>query len=731
MRLTYYQQFEEMDCGAACLRMVAKYHGQEYGLEELRERTSISRQGVSLLGISEGAESIGLQTLALTVSLPQLEREVPLPCILPWRDDHFVVLEDVAGGTFTVADPDPAVGRTELGRLAFIEAWSHSLSEAGTFAGSVLVLEPTPRFSARSGSPPLTGGLRYVWRYIRRYRSLSLNLVAGLVVSLLLALLLPFLIKNLVDQGIVLNDPDLIVLIVIAQGVLLLTATLLTALRRYVLIHIGGRINVSLVSEYLAKLVRLPMEFYDSRSRGDLFQRLQDHGRVEHFLTGSTLPQLFNAVGFVALAVILAVWSATLFAVFALGTTLQLAWVVYMQGRKRSLDRLHFEQSANNSELLMEIIDGMAEIKQHNAGQQRRWAWERQRAKLYRTTVALSSLEQAQRTVGTLINQTKNLSITLLAALLVVAGDLSIGTLVAIHYLLAQLNSPLEELGDLVADYQESRTGMERIQEIHRKGDEQPDGVAKLRVMPKRGGLRLQDVTFRYRVPNAPWVLQGVTAALPVGKVTALVGSSGSGKSTLLKLLVGFYAPAGGEIRVGGTSLAGLDLTFWRGQVGMVSQDGYLFSDTIARNIVLGDDRVDQARLLEVAKVVQLDRFVETLPQGYGTKVGASGMGLSRGQQQRILLARAIYHRPRYLFLDEATTALDAFTELTLMDNLLAYMKGATILLVAHRYTTFERADYVMVLDGGRIVERGTHAELMAEGRTYYQLVRNQTLLGQ
>ncbi len=731
MRLTYYQQFEEMDCGAACLRMVAKYHGQDYGLEELRERTRISREGVSLLGISEGAESIGLQTLALTVGLPQLEREVPLPCILPWREDHFVVLEDTTGGVFTIADPDPAVGRTQLGRLSFIEAWSHSLSEAGTFAGSVLVLEPTPGFATRTGSPPLTGGLRYVWQYIRQYRSLSLNLAAGVILTLLLALLLPFLIKNLVDQGIVLNDPDLIVLIVIAQGVLLLSTTALTALRRYVLVHIGGRINVSLVSAYLAKLVRLPMEFYDSRSRGDLFQRLQDHSRIEQFLTGSTLPQVFSMVSFVAFAAVLVLWNPTLFAVFLLGTVLQLAWVVHLQRRKQNLDRLHFEQSANNSELLMEIIDGMAEIKQHNAGQQRRWAWERQRATLYRTTVALNSLEQTQRTIGTLINQCKSLSITLLAALSVVSGDLSIGALVAIHYLLAQLNSPIEELGDLVAAYQENRIGMERIQEIHRKDDEQSATTPKLRVIPERGQVTLQDITFRYRVPNAPWVLRGVTAALPVGKVTALVGSSGSGKSTLLKLLVGFYLPEAGELRVGGTSLSSLDLTFWREHVGMVSQEGYLFSDTIARNIVLGEERVDQARLLEVAKVAQLDRFVEGLPQGYGTKVGASGMGLSRGQQQRILLARAIYPRPRYLFLDEATTALDAFTELTLMDSLLTYMEGSTILLVAHRYTTFERADYVLVLDGGRIVERGTHADLMAEGRTYYQLVRNQTLLGQ
>ncbi|CAH1000369.1 Toxin RTX-I translocation ATP-binding protein [Neolewinella maritima] len=727
---TYYQQFEEMDCGAACLRMVAKYHGREFGLEQLRERTRISREGASLLGISEGAESIGLQTLALTVGLPQLEQEVPLPCILPWREDHFVVLEDVTAGNFTLADPDPSVGRVTLGRLAFLEGWSHGLTDAGTFAGRALVLEPTPRFSAPSDEPSSPGSLRYVWQYIRQYRSLTLNLGLGLVLALVLSVIFPFLLRNLIDQGIVLNDPNLIVLIVVAQGVLLLTMTILTALRRYVLVHVGGRITISLVSDYLTKLVRLPMAFYDSRSRGDLFQRLQDHRRVEEFLTGGSLPRVFSLVSFLAFATVLLLWNATIFALFFVGTLLQFAWVIYMQGRKQQLDRTHFEQSADNSELLMEIIDGMAEIKQHNAGQQRRWAWERQRAALYQTTVALNKLEQYQRTVGSLVNQAKNLCITLLAAMLVLRGELSIGSLVAIHYILAQLSSPIDELGELVTAYQENKVGLERIQEIHLKADEQTSDADKLRVIPEGGQIVLDGISFRYRVPNAPAVLHQLSARLPVGKVTALVGASGSGKSTLLKLLIGFYPPGEGEIRVGGTSLASLDRTFWRETVGMVSQDGYLFSDSIARNIVLGDDRIDQERLLEVAKVAQIDRFVEGLPQGYATKIGASGVGLSQGQQQRILLARAIYRKPRYLFLDEATTALDAFTEVTLMDSLLTYMAGATILLVTHRHTVFEQADHILVLEGGRIIERGTHHDLMQDGSAYYQLVRNQTSLG-
>ena len=727
---TYYQQYEAMDCGAACLRMIAAYHGREYGLEDLRERTRISRDGVSLLGISEGAESIGLQTLALTVGLPQLEEEVPLPCILPWREDHFVVLVEVGDGTFTVADPDPLVGKRELSRLEFVEGWASGVSEDSTFAGTTLVLEPTPQFASREDRPAPVGGLRYMWQYLRQYRTLTSNLVLGLLLALGCALLLPFLIRSLVDQGILLNDPDLIVLIVVAQGVLLVTLTGLAALRRYVILHIGSRINITLVSEYIAKLVRLPLEFFDSRSRGDLFQRIQDHLKVERFIAGTTLPHLFDLLTLLSFALVLLYWEPVLFVVFLAGTVLQIGWVAHTQRRRYVLDQLYFEQTATGSEQLMELIDGITEIKQNNAGQQRRWAWERQRASLYRTTMELNSRDQYQRTVGTVINQTKNLSISLLAALFVVQGRLSIGSLVAIHYILAQLSSPLENLGELVQAYQESKISLERIQEIHLKEEEQPGGAPKLRVVPEEGQITLLDVKYRYNVPNPPWVLKGITAAIPVGKVTALVGSSGSGKSTLLKLLMGFYQPATGEVRVGGTQLTALDLSFWREQVGIVSQDGYLFSDSIMRNIVLRDDRIDQARLLEVAKVAQIDRFIEGLPAGFATRVGASGVGLSQGQQQRILIARAIYHRPRYLFMDEATTALDAFTEVTLLDNLLKYMRGSTILLVAHRYTTFEQADHIIVLDDGHIIEQGGHDRLMAERKTYYQLVRNQTMLG-
>ncbi len=727
---TYYRQFEEMDCGAACLRMIARAHGQDYDLEELRERTGLSRQGVSLLGISEGAESIGLQTLALPVTLQQIEEEIPLPCILPWNGNHFVVLYRVTDGTFYVADPDPTVEKTDYDRMHFVEGWSHGLSDDGLYHGNVMVLEPTPAFRQREKVGNDKSSLRYVVDYIRNYGKLLTNISVGLVLALLLQLAMPFLLKSMVDFGIVLNDPDFIVLVVIAQGVLMLTMVLLAALRQYAVTHIGTRVDVSLVSDYISKLTRLPMEFFDSRSRGDIFQRLNDHERLRDFMTGTNLLRVFNLLNFIAFAIILAFWNTTICFVFLIGTLLSFAWVGYLQRHRRDLDFLYFEQSARNKEQLMEIIDGIEEIKQNNAARHKRWAWERKRAGLYRTQLKLIKLEQLQRTGGTVVDTVKNLTITLIAALAVVDGSLTIGALVAIHYIVAQLNSPLEDLSAFFRGYQDSAISLERMNEIYNKDEEQSGGGHLLNIIPGDGELEVRNVSFRYGSPTSPLVLDDVSAHFPAGKITAIVGSSGSGKSTLLKLLLGFYQPEAGEILIDETNLQSLDPAFWRKNIGVVSQDGFIFSDTVSRNIVLGESGVDEHRLLTAVKVAQIERFIEKLPQGYQTRIGASGLTLSKGEQQRILLARAIYHQPRFVFLDEPTSGLDAFTEVTIMDNLFEHLRGSTIVIVAHRYSTFEQADHIIVVEEGKVVEHGSHRDLMQGRNSYFRLVKNQTLLG-
>lgn len=725
---TYYHQMEEMDCGATCLRMVARHYGRFYPLERLRERTGISRQGVSLLGISAGAESIGLQTLALPMSLDRLENEIPLPCILPWNEEHFVVLYRARKGKFYLADPDPRQGKKIVDRAQMLHHWANGDPDRPT-TGNVLVLETTPDFYAQDKEELDKSSWQYIFEYFRNYSTLLWQFVFGLLLASLLQILFPFLLKNLVDFGIVGDDYNFIVLVVIAQAVLLGFTTLLATMRRYILLYIGGRVNVRLVSDYLSKLTRLPLQFFDSRSRGDLLQRINDHERLQNFLTGHTLVRVFSLVNFVAFAVVLAVWSTPLFFIFLFGTALNISWVAWQESRKRDLDFKLFEQSAAGKAHLMEIIDGMQDIKQSNAARQKRWAWERQRAGLHRTRVRLSTLDQWQRTGGSAINQAKNLIITLVAAGAVLSGDLTLGSLVAIHYILAQLDTPVDDFTEFARGWRESMISLERMNEIHQKKDEQ-EGKQALSVLPAERDIHLRGVNFHYQLPNAPIVLKDIDLVIPAGKTTAIVGTSGSGKSTLLKLLQGFYEPVSGEITVGGTNLGTIDRAYWRSISGVVSQDGYIFTDTIARNIALGDENIDQTRLLEAVKIAQIERFIDRLPDGYGTVIGGIGAGLSRGQRQRILIARAIYHRPDFLFLDEATTGLHAYTEMLIMDRLLEYLRGSTIVVVAHRHGTFKEADNVVVIEDGRVVEQGSHAELMKARLGYFRLVKNQTMLG-
>ncbi|MEL6355758.1 MAG: peptidase domain-containing ABC transporter [Bacteroidota bacterium] len=725
MAFPYHQQLEAMDCGAACLRMVARYHGRYYSLEYLRERTHISRDGVNLAGISDGAEAIGMQSLALVVTLDQLRDEIPLPCILPWGDDHFVVLHKIKGDRFYVANPDPSVGMSRYSTGELMANWP--TNDAGE--GTVLVLETTPAFYTEDQEGVDKSSFRYVLSYIGKYRRLLYQLLAGLILGCVLQIMLPFLLKNLVDVGIVYDDRSFIVLVIVAQGVLFLTLTAIASLRRWILLHIGGRVNISLISDFLSKMTRLPMPFFHSRMGADLLQRINDHERLQRFLTGQTLMSVFSFVNFLAFGIVLAMWSQTILLVFLVGTALHLAWLFFFQLRRRDLDHRRFDQSSVSQGQLMEIIGGMSEIKLYGAERQKRWAWERNQARLYRTGLQLMYVDQMQRTGSSVLNEGKNLVITFLAATAVLDNRMSIGMLVAIHYILAQLNTVISDFAEFMRSYQESKISLERMNEIHNKADEdKPE--ERLGIVPDYGNLVIRDLDFQYTGPQSPKILKSVNVTIPRGKVTAIVGSSGSGKSTLLKILMGFYQPTTGKVELGSSNLHAIEVREWRKQISVVMQDGFLFSDTIARNIALGDEIVDQQRLLNAVRIARIQTFIESLPMGYKTPVGEKGMGLSQGQKQRLLIARAIYKDPQFLFLDEATTGLNAFTEVLIMDELLEYFEGRTVVIVAHRHTTIQRADQIIVLESGEVVEHGKHEELMFAGASYYRLVQNQKELG-
>lgn len=722
----FYQQLDAMDCGATCLRMIARYFGRFYSLEYLRELTYMGKQGVSLLGISDAAEHIGLQSLAIKPSFERLVRDIPLPCIAHWNEDHFVVVYRVSKTHVWIADP--AVGKFKLAREEFLENWTNE-EEQEDESGVLLLLEPTPEFFEREGDKISKAGFPYVFSYLRRYQPLIGQLVIGLFLGSILQLIFPLLIKSIVDVGINALDLNFIKIVVIAQLVLFATQVVVEHIRSWILLHVGVRVNINLISDFLVKLTKLPLRFFNSKMTGDLLQRITDHERVQRFFTSTTLVSIFSFFNFIAFSIILIIWSRVVFAIFLLGTSINIAWILFFMRKRRDLDYKRFDQSAENQSNLIELINGMQEIKLHNAEKQKRWAWERVQARLFRTSMNSLRIEQNQRSGAVFINESKNVIITFVVAQAVITGNMTLGMLIAIQYIVGQLNSPLNQFIEFIRALQEAKISLERMNEIHMREDEE-DMREKITLLPEYGDLLLENVSFKYEGPNSPYVLQNINLYVPKGKTTAIVGSSGSGKTTLLKLLLNFYRPTEGTIRVGDVLLDNIQTRLWRSKCGVVMQDGYIFNDSIAHNIALGDEIIDKQKLLKAVKVAHIQNFIESLPMGYNTRIGHEGFDLSQGQKQRLLIARAVYKNPEYIFFDEATTSLDAYNEMIIMENLEEFFHNRTVVIVAHRLSTVVNADNIIVLEGGEVVEQGTHDELTYLRGAYYQLVRNQLELG-
>lgn len=722
----FYHQLDAMDCGATCLRMIARHFGRFYGLEYLRELTHIGKQGVSLLGISDAAEHIGLQSLAVKTTFDRLSSDIPLPCIAHWHQNHFVVVYKANKKYVWIADP--AAGKFKLTREEFLENWI-SDTEEGTPMGVLLLLETTPAFYERDGERTDKAAWGYVLSYFFRHRDLIWQLGLGLFIGSILQLIFPFLVKGLIDVGIQAVNKKFLWMVIIAQGALFFFQTALEWLRSQTLLHIGVRVNLNLISDFLIKITHLPVRFFDTRVTGDMLQRITDHERIQRFLTSTTLVSVFSMFNFVVFAFLLLYWSPPVFSIFVAGTILNLLIVAWLQYKRRDYDYKRFDQSAEQQSHLIELINGMQEIKLHNAEKQKRWAWERVQARLFRTAMGSMRLEQMQRSLSIFINEGKNLLIIFVVASQVIDNQMTLGMLVAIQYIVGQLNGPINQFASLISSLQESKISLERMNEIHTKEDEE-NVEDKITILPEFGDLILDDVTFHYEGAHTNPVLRGVDLRIPKGKTTAIVGSSGSGKTTLIKLLLGFYKPVEGTIRVGDVNLSNLHTGLWRSKCGVVMQDGYIFNDTIAKNIALGDEIINKERLLRAVKVANIQSFIESLPLGYNTKIGSEGLGLSQGQRQRMLIARAVYKKPEYVFFDEATASLDAYNEMVVMENLEEFFHDKTVVIIAHRLSTVRHADNIIVLDGGEIVEQGTHEELTYIRGAYYHLVRNQLELG-
>jgi len=722
----FYKQLDAMDCGPTCLRMVARHYGKHFTLQTLREKSYLNREGVSMLGIAKGAEAIGFQTMGVSLTWDRLNSEAPLPLIVHWKQNHFVVVYKIRRDRVYVADP--GFGHTVYSKEEFLKGWISTRLD-GEAKGSALLLHPTPDFLNQEDEPVKKTGFSYLFRYLAPYKRYVYHLLLGLILGSIIQFLLPFLFQSMVDFGITNQDLPFIYLILLFQFVLILSQMGIDFIRRWILLHLSTRINISLISDFLIKLMKLPVGFFDTKLTGDILQRIGDQKRIESFITTSSLTILFSMVNLLVFAVILAIYSLKILVIFLTGALLYFLWIYIFMKRRRSLDHKYFSRMAENQSKLIQIIQGIKEIKLNNAERINQWEWQDIQTGLFRVNMKSLSLNQYQEAGGVFINETKNILINVTAAIAVLNGDLTLGTLLAVSYILGQLNGPIEQMISFFHRAQDAKISLERLGEIHDTEDEyqQETGIT---ILPVIDQVSVSNLDFTYPGAISRNILEDINMTLRKDTVTALVGISGSGKTTLIKLLLGFYPPTKGEIRIGDMNIQMISPDLWRSQCGVVMQDGFIFSDTIAKNIALGEHVIKPDQLLYAARMACIDDFIDQLPLGYNSKIGQEGLTLSGGEQQRILIARAIYKNPHFLFMDEGTSALDANNERRIMENLQLVFKGKTVMIVAHRLSTVKNADQIIVLDRGRIVEQGKHNALIAKKGHYFNLVRNQLELG-
>lgn len=722
----FYKQLDAKDCGPACLRMIAKYYGKSYNLQTLREKSYITREGVSLLGISDGAEAIGFRTMGVSLDFDQLVKEAPLPLIAHWKQNHFIVVYKIKKNTIYAADP--AYGLVKYKKDEFKKGWLSGKVE-GEPKGLALLLEPKPEFYAEKGEEIKKRSFRFLLRYLKNYKKFISQLILGMLISSILLLILPFLTQAIVDYGINNQDKNFIFLILLAQLVLIISRQSVDFIRGWILLHLSTRVNIFLISDFLIKLMKLPIGFFDTRLVGDLLQRIGDHRRIESFLTNSSLDILFSMFSLLVLGIVLAIYSIKIFLLFIIGSLLYFLWIYIFMKKRRELDFKKFGKQSEDQSKLIQIINGIEEIKINNADKKLRWEWEEIQASLFKVNVKNLSLNQYQQAGAVLINEVKNILITFLAAIAVVDGTMTLGMMLAISYILGQMNTPINRLITFMRNTQDAKISLERLSEIHENKDE--NQVEELhQILDSDQGIHIKNLSFRYEGPHSPMVLNNLDLALPDNSVTAIVGVSGSGKTTLVKLLLGYYPTTEGDIRIGDQSIRTINNAAWRSKCGVVLQNGYIFSDTIAKNIALGEDLIDTERLVKSARIANINEFIEKLPLGYNTRIGQEGQMLSGGEKQRVLIARAIYKDPDYFFIDEGTSSLDANNEKVIMKNLEEFYQGKTVVIVAHRLSTVKNADQIVVLDQGKIVEKGTHHNLTQKKGKYYELVKNQLEMG-
>ena len=726
-KFPFIRQHDGMQCGVACLAMICQYYGKRYTLSLLSEMCSPTNEGVSLKAIADVADELGMDTLSTRLSENQLS-EITLPCILHWNQNHFVVLYriDRNGQRFHISDP--AKGRYKLNREEFANHWLSTHSQ-GAPKGIAFLIAPNENFGKIKSLEGEKRSFRFLFGYLKQYHRYFLQIIFGLALGCLLQLVMPFLTQWIVDIGIRHQDVGFIWLVLLGELMIVIGRTATDFIRRWLLLHISMRINISLVSDFFIKLLRLPMSFFDTKLMGDLLQRMGDHTRVQNFLTGQVLNIVFTLLSFMIFGIVLFIYNPLIFVIFAIGSIAYGLWIASFLSRRKVLDYELFEQQAKNQNRTYQFITSMQEIKLQDCERRRRWEWEDTQADLFTVQMKVLRLKQTQEAGSIFINEVKNIIITVVAATAVIKGSMTLGAMLAVQYIIGQLNSPVEQLMQFIYSLQDVKISLERINEIHEGKDEETAGN-QLRNFSAGKSIEIDGVDFKYDPHALKNTLKEVSFSIPDGRVTAIVGASGSGKTTLIKLMLGYYKVASGSISIAGQDIDRYNLKWWRRHCGVVMQDGVIFSESIARNIAVDDGDIDVERLERAARIANIHDYVMGLPLKYNTMIGRDGVGLSQGQKQRILIARAVYKNPDFIFLDEATNALDAKNERAIVENLNDFYRGRTVVVVAHRLSTVKNADQIIVMDRGRVVETGNHTSLIERRGAYYHLVKNQLELG-
>ena len=725
-KFPFFRQLDYRDCGPTCLRMVAKFHGKTFSREFLRDKAGITRMGVTMAGIADAAEAIEMRTLGMRIALESLVTEAPTPFIVPWRQKHFVVVHKTTKDKIFVADP--AQGLLEYSHQDFLEAWTTAQDKTGF----VLLLEPNPNFFELKEDKSKIKSFGFLWSYLKPYKKLVNQLLIGLLVGTTIQFIMPFLMQSVVDIGVNNQDIPFIYLILVAQLVLFVSQTLVSIFREWLLLHVTGRFNIKMVSDFLFKMLKLPVNFFDTRNTGEHLQRIQDHTRVQNFVSSSSFNMLYSIVLFIVFNFVLAFYNFKIFVVFLIGAICYVGWTLFFLKKRAELDFKRFDEQSASQTSLVQIINGVREIKVNNSQRKNRWKWEQVQISLFKTSMSTLKLAQYQSIGSNFINELKNILITFLSASAVVNGDITLGMMLSIQYIVGQLNLPLSNFIGFIQLWQDAKISLERLWQVHSKKDEDATELNKAKELPENKSIFIKNLSFQYGSKSSQMVLKNLSFEIPQGKTTAIVGASGSGKTTLIKLLLKFYEPTDGAILIGNTNLNDLNNDYWRMNCGAVLQETFIFNDTIAGNISESEQNeiIDRDKLKNAVYIANIKDFVERLPNKLNTELGTSGIRLSGGQEQRLMIARAVYKNPEFVFFDEATSSLDANNEKTIMEKLNSFLNKKTSVIVAHRLSTVKNADNIIVLENGEVVEQGNHEQLTKLKGKYYELVKNQLELG-